>query len=53
MGGQKGNRRKFRAKKISHHWNKVNDPKSFRNKRKRMTIFYSIFDDFDELEFAL
>lgn len=50
MGGQKGNRRKFRAKKISRHWKKVNDPRTFRNKHKRMTVFHSIFDDLNELD---
>ncbi len=52
MGGQKRNRRKFRAKKISHHWKKVNDPATAKANKRRVYPFHSIKNDLDKLDLA-
>lgn len=50
MGGQMKNRLKFKAKKTHKKGHRVNDPATYRNKRKRTAVFYPITDDLELLD---
>lgn len=51
MGGN-SYRLKMKNQKKHPGGNKVNDPKTYRHKRKQMAVFHSVLDDLiDELDF--
>lgn len=48
MGGQRRNRLRFKAKKNHKKGHRVNDPATYRNKRKRTAAFHSIKEDLED-----